>query len=79
MKYNAMTNLMCRGRKRGFTGVIATQLLVKFTKNFAAEASNFLIERTFLDIDMVRATDLLGMELSRLKCLEIFSEVILLL
>jgi hypothetical protein len=58
----AMTDLMCRGRKRGLAGVIATQRLAKLAKNVAAEASNFLMGRTFLDIDMVRAADLLGME-----------------
>ncbi len=58
----AMTNLMCRGRKRGLAGVIATQRLAKLSKNVAAEASNFLMGRTFLDIDMARAADLLGME-----------------
>jgi uncharacterized protein len=58
----AMTNLMCRGRKRGLAGIIATQRLAKLAKNVAAEASNFLMGRTFLDIDMIRAADLLGME-----------------
>ena len=58
----AMTNLMCRGRKRGLAGVIATQRLAKLAKNVAAEATNFLMGRTFLDIDMARASDLLGME-----------------
>ncbi|NHN89209.1 ATP-binding protein [Acetobacter conturbans] len=58
----ALTNLMCRGRKRGLAGVIATQRLAKLAKNVAAEASNFLMGRTFLDIDMARAADLLGME-----------------
>jgi DNA helicase HerA-like ATPase len=58
----AMTNLMCRGRKRGLAGVIATQRLAKLAKDVAAEASNFLMGRTFLDIDMARAADLLGME-----------------
>ncbi|WP_237151924.1 ATP-binding protein [Oryzibacter oryziterrae] len=58
----AMTNLMCRGRKRGLAGVIATQRLAKLAKNVAAEASNFLMGRTFLDIDMARASDLLGMD-----------------
>ncbi|HEY0325184.1 MAG TPA: ATP-binding protein, partial [Allosphingosinicella sp.] len=58
----AMTDLMCRGRKRGLAGVIATQRLAKLAKNVAAEASNFLMGRTFLDIDMLRAADLLGME-----------------
>lgn len=58
----AMTNLMCRGRKRGLAGIIATQRLAKVAKNVAAEASNFLMGRTFLDIDMARAGDLLGLE-----------------
>lgn len=62
LSLSAMTNLMCRGRKRGLAGVIATQRLAKLAKNVAAEASNFLMGRTFLDIDMARAADLLGME-----------------
>src|ERR1700759_985398 len=62
LSLGAMTNLMCRGRKRGLAGVIATQRLAKLAKNVAAEASNFLMGRTFLDIDMARASDLLGME-----------------
>jgi hypothetical protein len=62
LSLGAMTNLMCRGRKRGLAGVIATQRLAKLAKNVAAEASNFLMGRTFLDIDMARATDLLGMD-----------------
>lgn len=62
MTLGAMTNLMCRGRKRGLAGIVATQRLAKLAKNVAAEASNFLMGRTFLDIDMLRAADLLGME-----------------
>lgn len=62
LSLSAMTNLMCRGRKRGLAGVVATQRLAKLAKNVAAEASNFLMGRTFLDIDMARAADLLGME-----------------
>jgi hypothetical protein len=62
MSLAAMTNVMCRGRKRGLAGIIATQRLAKLAKNVAAEASNFLMGRTFLDIDMARAADLLGME-----------------
>ena len=57
-----MTNLMCRGRKRGLAGIIATQRLAKLAKNVAAEATNFLMGRTFLDIDMARAADLLGLD-----------------
>ena len=62
LSLGAMTNLMCRGRKRGLAGIIATQRLAKLAKNVAAEATNFLMGRTFLDIDMARAADLLGME-----------------
>src|SRR6195952_3247317 len=62
LSLGAMTNLMCRGRKRGLAGVIATQRLAKLAKNVAAEATNFLMGRTFLDIDMARAADLLGLE-----------------
>src|ERR1700742_3346902 len=62
LSLGAMTNLMCRGRKRGLAGVIATQRLAKLAKNVAAQAPNFLMGRTFLDIDMARAADLLGME-----------------
>ncbi|MBO9517107.1 MAG: ATP-binding protein [Porphyrobacter sp.] len=62
LSLGAMTNLMCRGRKRGLAGIVATQRLAKLAKNVAAEASNFLMGRTFLDIDMARAADLLGME-----------------
>lgn len=62
LSLGAMTNLMCRGRKRGLAGIVATQRLAKLAKNVAAEASNFLMGRTFLDIDMIRAADLLGME-----------------
>src|SRR5580704_19193997 len=62
LSLGAMTNLMCRGRKRGLAGVIATQRLAKLAKNVAAEAANFLMGRTFLDIDMARAADLLGLD-----------------
>src|SRR5690606_4894862 len=62
LSLGAMTNLMCRGRKRGLAGVIATQRLAKLAKNVAADASTFLMARTFLDIAMARAADLLGME-----------------
>jgi DNA helicase HerA-like ATPase len=37
LSLGAMTNLMCRGRKRGLAGVIATQRLAKLAKNVAAE------------------------------------------
>lgn len=69
----AMANLMCRGRKRGLAGIIATQRLAKLHKSVAAEASNFLMGRTFMDIDIARAADLLGMrgqDAERVRSLE---------
>jgi hypothetical protein len=57
----AMTNLMCRGRKRGLSGILATQRLAKLSSNVAGEVSNFLMGRTFYDNDIGRAADLLGM------------------
>src|SRR5260370_3558331 len=52
LSLGAMTDLMCRGRKRGLAGVIATQRLAKLAKNVPAEASNFLIRPTSLYIHM---------------------------
>lgn len=56
----AVIDLMTRGRKRGFCGVLATQRISKLHKDAAAEANNKLIGRTGLDIDMKRAADELG-------------------
>lgn len=57
----AVIDLMTRGRKRGFCGVLATQRLAALNKNAAAQASNKLIGRTCLDADMKRAGDELGL------------------
>ncbi len=56
----AINDLMTRGRKRGFCGVLATQRLSKLNKDAAAEANNVMIGRTTLDIDQKRASDILG-------------------
>lgn len=56
----AVIDLMTRGRKRGFCGVLATQRISKLHKDAAAEANNYLTGRTGLDIDMKRAAELLG-------------------
>lgn len=56
----AVIDLMTRGRKRGFCGVLATQRLSKLHKDAAAECNNKMIGRTGLDIDMKRAADELG-------------------
>jgi hypothetical protein len=56
----AVIDLMTRGRKRGFCGVLATQRLAKLNKDAAAEANNKLVGRSALDVDMKRAADELG-------------------
>lgn len=57
----AVIDLMTRGRKRGFCGILATQRISKLHKDAAAEANNKLIGRSALDIDMKRAADELGL------------------
>lgn len=56
----AVIDLMTRGRKRGFCGILATQRIAKLHKDAAAEANNYMVGRTGLDVDMKRASDLLG-------------------
>ncbi len=57
---SAVIDLMTRGRKRGFCGILATQRISKLHKDAAAEANNKLIGRSALDVDMKRAADELG-------------------
>lgn len=57
---DAVIDLMTRGRKRGFCGVLATQRISKLHKDAAAECNNKLIGRSSLDIDMKRAASELG-------------------
>jgi hypothetical protein len=57
----AVIDLMTRGRKRGFCGVLATQRLSKLSKDAAAEANVKLIGRAALDVDMKRAAVELGL------------------
>ena len=57
---SAVIDLMARGRKRGFCGILATQRISKIHKDAVAEANNKLIGRAALDIDMKRAADELG-------------------
>lgn len=50
-----------RGRKRGQCLIVATQRIAKLHKDVAAEcANNMLIGRTGLDIDIKRASEMLG-------------------
>ena len=57
---SSVIDLMTRGRKRGFCGVLATQRISKLHKDAAAECNNVLVGRTVQDIDRKRASDDLG-------------------
>ncbi len=57
---SSVIDLMTRGRKRGFCGILATQRISKLHKDACAEANNRLIGRTGLDVDRKRASEELG-------------------
>ena len=57
---SSVIDLMTRGRKRGFCGILATQRISKLSKDAIAEANNCLIGRASLDIDQKRAGETLG-------------------
>ncbi len=57
---HAVIDLMTRGRKRGYCGILATQRIAKLHKDAVAEANNYMIGRTGLDVDMKRASEILG-------------------
>lgn len=57
---SSVIDLMTRGRKRGFCGILATQRISKLHKDACAETNNRLIGRTGLDIDRKRAREELG-------------------
>lgn len=53
-------DLMTKGRKRTYCGVLATQRLSKLHKDAAAEANNVMVGRCVLDVDQGRAAQTLG-------------------
>ena len=57
---HAVIDLMTRGRKRGYCGILCSQRISKLHKDAVAEANNYLVGRTGLDIDMKRASEILG-------------------
>jgi len=61
----AVIDLCSRGRKRGYSALLATQRIAKLHKDAAAELNNKLIGRTTLDVDLARASDELGFPKSR--------------
>lgn len=56
----AVTDLMSRGRKRGLTGVLATQRLARLAKSVASEVHNFMVGLNTLDLDIRRAAETIG-------------------
>src|SRR5690606_10704341 len=54
-------DLMSRGRKRGYGGILLSQRISKLRKDAVAEAANQFLGKTTLDIDVKRAADMLGM------------------
>jgi hypothetical protein len=61
----AVIDLCSRGRKRGYSALLATQRIQKLHKDAAAELNNKLIGRTTLDVDLARAADELGFAKTR--------------
>jgi hypothetical protein len=59
---DAVIALMSQGRKRGLCGVLLTQRLSKMHKDAAAECNNVAIGRTWLDVDVKRASEVLGFD-----------------
>ena len=62
-------DLMSRGRKRGYGGVLLTQRVSKIRKDAIAECANVFIGKTTLDIDVKRAGDMLGITNTEAKFL----------
>lgn len=57
---NSVIDLMTRGRKRGFCGILATQRISKLNKDASAEGRNRFIGLAVQDIDRKRASEELG-------------------
>jgi hypothetical protein len=56
----AMVDLMSRGRKRGLTGILATQRLARLHKSVVSDIQNFMIGLNTLDLDIRRAAETIG-------------------
>ena len=57
---SAISSLQTAGRKRGFSGLLATHRVSKLHKDSIAECKNVFIGNTVLDIDQQRSGDMLG-------------------
>ncbi len=60
----AIIDVAGRGRKRGICAILATQRISKLNKSVAAELLNRLIGMTYLDIDIKRSADEMGISAS---------------
>lgn len=58
---DAIKDLMSRGRKRGYGGVLLTQRISKVSKDAIGEAGNQFFGITYQDLDIKRTADTLGM------------------
>jgi hypothetical protein len=56
----SVVRLMDSGRKRGICGILATQRFAKLAKDAAAEANNVCVGHIVQDVDLKRASDILG-------------------
>jgi hypothetical protein len=61
----AVVDLMSRGRKRGLATAIATLRLARLSKSVMSEATNFLVGRNMLDLDIRRAAQIIGWDARR--------------
>lgn len=56
----AVIDLMSRGRKRGLTGILATQRLARLHKSVVSDIQNFMVGLNTLDLDIRRAAETIG-------------------
>lgn len=60
VSYDAVKDLTSRGRKRGFTAILATQRMAKINKNVTGDVTNWMIGRVGQGTDRRVAADQLG-------------------
>lgn len=56
----SVVDLMSRGRKRGLTGILATQRLARLHKSVVSDIQNFMVGLNTLDLDIRRAAETIG-------------------
>lgn len=61
----AVVDMMSRGRKRGLATVLATQRFSRLAKSAISEANNMMIGTNTMDVDIRRAAQAIGWDVSR--------------